>query len=135
MANMTIKEAIKWQESFKRTYKGFPAEVDDACDMAIQALKAYHTPASQKQFILCETIEREISEPVFFNSYEDAYQEMRTRFFKAFGVEDSIDVTDDELLDDLDEETGYISEWSAYCENANHDNCDWKIFEIGGEKS
>ena len=42
---MTESEAIKWQESFKKTYKGFPNDVDDACDMAIKALeeiKMYH---------------------------------------------------------------------------------------------
>ena len=36
---MTDSEAIKWQESFKETYKGFPKDVDVACDMAINALE------------------------------------------------------------------------------------------------
>ena len=36
---MTESEAIEWQKSFKKTYKGFPKDVDDACDMAINALE------------------------------------------------------------------------------------------------
>lgn len=36
---MTIQEAIEWQKAFKRTYKSTPSDVDDACDMAISALK------------------------------------------------------------------------------------------------
>ena len=64
-------------------------------------------------YILLETVEREISEPEFFYSYEDAYAEMENRFFETERHED-----------------GEIDDWSAYCENANHDNCDWKIFKI-----
>lgn len=37
---MEIQEAIEWQNAFKRTYKCVPAEVDEACDMAIAALEA-----------------------------------------------------------------------------------------------
>ena len=36
---MTENEAIKWQKSFKETYKGFPKDIDAACDMAINALE------------------------------------------------------------------------------------------------
>lgn len=40
---MDIKKAIKWQETFKKTYKNSPdkivEEVCVACDMAIEALK------------------------------------------------------------------------------------------------
>ena len=36
---MTESEAIEWQKSFKKTYKSFPKDVDDACDMAINALE------------------------------------------------------------------------------------------------
>lgn len=120
MANMTIKEAIKWQEAFKNTYKGFPKESEEACDMAIRALKAYKP---KKQFVLCETVEREIATPEFFDSYEDAYREMKDRLLKATEIKD-----DDELAEY--EGDAMLDEWSAYCENANHDNCDWKIFEI-----
>jgi hypothetical protein len=37
--SMTENEAIKWQESFKKTYNGFPPEAEEACDMAIKALE------------------------------------------------------------------------------------------------
>ena len=43
--------------------------------------------------------------------------------FKAIGIDD-----DDELTEY--EGDAMLDNWSAYCENANHDNCDWKIFEI-----
>lgn len=38
---MTIEEAIKWQEAFRKTYNGTPAEVDEAIDMAVAALQEY----------------------------------------------------------------------------------------------
>lgn len=40
---MTESEAIKWQEQIKEIYKGFPRDIEeemnDSCDMAIQALE------------------------------------------------------------------------------------------------
>ena len=36
---MTENEENKWQKSFKETYKGFPKDIDAACDMAINALE------------------------------------------------------------------------------------------------
>jgi hypothetical protein len=36
---MTIDEAIKWQNAFKTTYKGFPKQSIEATDIAIQALE------------------------------------------------------------------------------------------------
>lgn len=36
---MTNNEVIEWQKAFKRTYKGIPKEVNEACDMAISALE------------------------------------------------------------------------------------------------
>mgnify|MGYP003496303735 CR=1 FL=1 len=36
---MTRKEAIKWQEAFKKTYGNLPPEATEACDMAIEALQ------------------------------------------------------------------------------------------------
>lgn len=65
-----------------------------------------------KKFVLIEVIEREISTPEFFNTYEEAYREMKVRF------------------NDCNDDDGDINDWSAWCENANHDNCDWKIFEV-----
>lgn len=36
---MTVNEAQMWQESFKKTYNGFPPEVTEACNMAVAALE------------------------------------------------------------------------------------------------
>ena len=36
---MTEDEVIEWQKAFKKTYKGMPKEVDEACDIAIKALE------------------------------------------------------------------------------------------------
>ena len=36
---MEIQQAIEWQKAFKRTYKGQPKEVDEACDLTITALE------------------------------------------------------------------------------------------------
>lgn len=36
---MDIRTAIEWQEAFKKTYKGTPKEIDNACEMAIVALE------------------------------------------------------------------------------------------------
>lgn len=67
------------------------------------------------KYILIEVIEREISTPAFFKHYNEAYAEMEKRFNEA---------------DKYKNGDGEIDDWSAYCENANHDNCDWKIFEV-----
>lgn len=67
-----------------------------------------------KNFVLIEVIEREISAPEFFDTLGAAQEEMRERF------EASV----------RDEDDAYCDEMSAYCENSNHDNCDWKIFDL-----
>lgn len=36
---MEIQQAIEWQKAFKRTYKGQPKEIDEACDLTITALE------------------------------------------------------------------------------------------------
>ena len=36
---MEIQQEIEWQKAFKRTYKGQPKEVDEACDLTIKALE------------------------------------------------------------------------------------------------
>lgn len=68
-----------------------------------------------KKFVLIEVIEREISTPEFFDTHEEAHKEMKRRF--------------DECCE-YRECDGDIWKSFAWCENANHDNCDWKIFEV-----
>jgi hypothetical protein len=36
---MTEKEAIEWQNAFRKTYNGFPKLVDEAVDISIAALQ------------------------------------------------------------------------------------------------
>ena len=65
-------------------------------------------------YVLIEVVERDISTPEFFDTFEDAHAEMEQRYNDTFrsGV------------------NGELNEWDAWCESANHDNCDWRIFEI-----
>lgn len=51
---MTEQEAIKWQESFKKTYNGFPPEVNEACDMAIKALEKQVPKKPKEKFVEVE---------------------------------------------------------------------------------
>lgn len=74
------------------------------------------------KFLLIEVIERNISDPMHFDTFEEAHAKMEKCFFEANGC-------DPENYDpsDLD---GVLAERIAWCENSNHDNCDWKIFEM-----
>ena len=65
-----------------------------------------------KKFVLIEVVEREISTPEFFDTHEKAHKEMKKRFDECY------------------KDDGDIWKSFAWCENANHDNCDWKIFEM-----
>lgn len=80
---------------------------------------------NNKRFVLVEVIEREISVPKFFDSFEEAHDRMEQHYKEAAGAgnEDAEDFEPDDL-------DGELNEWDAYCENSNHDNCDWKIFQL-----
>lgn len=118
-------------EKLRTFFKAFDCvcDIDTNCGITADAVRLcfkYDTPDEtikaicekaiewmwRPNYILLETIEREISEPKFFYTYEDAYHEMEERFYQC------------------NKHNGYIDNWTAYCENANHDNCDWKIFEL-----
>ena len=73
-----------------------------------------------KRFILIEVIEREISPPEFFDTYKEAYCRMEKYYHEAA----------DAGCGEDDEPDGELNQWDAWCENFNHDNCDWKIFEV-----
>lgn len=78
-----------------------------------------------KKEVLCETIEREISTPVLFDTKEQARAEMVRRFKEAMNL------TDEEFKTmDNDTSEYFCGENEAYCVNANHDNCDWSIFTV-----
>ena len=69
-----------------------------------------------KKFVLIEVIERDISTPTFFETLTAAQNEMRARFEASVRSEDDDNACCDEMF--------------AYCENHNHDNCDWKIYDL-----
>lgn len=66
------------------------------------------------KFVLIEVVEREISTPEFFNTFEEAHSKMKECYEEA-----------------SDRGFGELNDDNAWCENRNHDNCDWKIFPIG----
>lgn len=66
-----------------------------------------------KKYVLVEVIEREISTPEFFDTYEDAYKKMKKYYNEANKYA----------------EDGDISEDCAWV-NVHHDNFDWRIFEL-----
>ena len=117
------------------------------------------------KYILCETIEREISTPVTFDTMKEAQREMRSRWLTALGLTDEgIDLpylhckqlgycpvlgehSNPTVFDcdkhcpgrnntqDIDEDESVpdnagIYEDNAFCEDTNHDNCDWRIFKV-----
>ena len=65
------------------------------------------------KYMIIEVIERQISQPLFFTSLEEAKAELKTM---AKEVKDGI-ITYEGMC--------------AYGETANHDNWDAEIFEIG----
>lgn len=67
-----------------------------------------------KKFVLIEVIEREISIPHFFDTHEEAYQQMK-EFYNEAGGEYA--------------EEGEIWKDFAWL-NSHHNNFDWKIFEV-----
>lgn len=86
--------------------------------------------------ILCEVVERNISTPEIFNSYEDAQQAMAKKVAEALKMpadkimelvrcaEKANDVIEPCELDDVG-----IRKDEAYC-TVYGQNMDWKIFEI-----
>ena len=78
--------------------------------------------------ILMEFVEPDINEPAVFDTYEEAYAEMKRRLFDTLGT------TEEEFATDCgygisQGDTG-LSADDAWCQNKNHDNCTWHISEI-----
>lgn len=84
------------------------------------------------KFLLIEVEERNISEPMFFDTLEEAQEEMAKRFSKALGIDHCDKVTldggDYEGYDPDDPDTAF-REMQAYCETYGN-NYDWKIFQL-----
>lgn len=85
---------------------------------------------ARMEYALVEVIGREISDLEFFPEIEDAHREMKRRFFEASGL-DETEYTD-EVLDNAACDNGSfgVTTFEAYCDNANHDHCDWRICPI-----
>jgi len=78
---------------------------------------------NMKKYVLCETIEREISTPEFFDTHDAVFRAMLERFSQV------MDIPYLELVIHQDEYEDEITEYSAYCERHGN-NYDWKIFEV-----
>lgn len=79
-------------------------------------------------YVLCETIERDVHTPELFDNAEAAAAEMTKRFKSVMGYPDDYELTAEEI-ESFDDNAG-IGPDTAWCENANHDNCDWRIFKV-----
>ena len=66
------------------------------------------------KYILIEVIERNISTPELFDTFDAAHAKMEEYYNEACAHDDNAE----------------LGEWTAFCENMNHDNCDWSIFKI-----
>lgn len=83
-----------------------------------------HEPEQESgRHMLVEVVEREIQEPIVFESYEEAYAEMRSRFCAVTGIsEDEADGYSDDNYDTC------LGEYKAFTEKYGN-NYDWAIFK------
>lgn len=86
----------------------------------------------KKEYVLLEVIEREISQPAFFDNLSDAQMTMCRRFAQSLGVPEG-DVWDSFLENDSytaeDNDCCHLERMSGYAERYGQ-NFDWKIFEV-----
>lgn len=86
----------------------------------------------EKKYILIEVVEREISAPEFYDTYNDAYSAMMGKFKASLALDDE-DLASAEPVKDadgcfqLDEDCCY-GKWNAFGERYGQ-NFDWRIFE------
>lgn len=76
-------------------------------------------------YVLCQTIERNISEPELFQELTDAQKQMNRYWREAMGFSPDAHINEEDFPDNA-----ACDEMEAYCTNRNHDNCDWKIFPM-----
>lgn len=75
-----------------------------------------------KKYMLVCCCARDFDVPLFFNTIEEAQEEMRSQLEEAVGM-------NVESMEENEYEWG-LSETCAYCETMNHDDCDWQIFNL-----
>lgn len=81
------------------------------------------------KYVLIEVVEREISTPQFFETYEDAYEQMCRFMAQALGYSYEEFVSEKEDFDNIDTCLNKFDAWTERYGN----NYDWKIFEIKDE--
>lgn len=74
--------------------------------------------SAMTKYVLLEVIEREISVPEFFDTYEAAYTKMKDYVLEAAGVSELDDASDF----DIDNNEAWGERYGQ--------NFDWKIFEV-----
>lgn len=79
-------------------------------------------------YMLNETTQRNICEPEFFPTFEQAREEMLNRIRETLDVPDDAD--EQALRANIQENDGELMVDEAYCTNKNHDDCDWKIHKV-----
>ena len=82
----------------------------------------------KKNYILVECIEREINLPEFFETEEQAYNDMAQIMADILGIQ----VEDIETYDG--DEVG-ISKSCAWITDYHHLNYDWKIFKVNDDEA
>lgn len=83
------------------------------------------------RYILCETIEREISTPEIFQTHDAAHAEMRKRVSESSGIPE-FEIDGAYLAGEPVNDYTAILNDSAYTEKYGV-NFDWKIFAIGDD--
>lgn len=79
-------------------------------------------------YMLNETVQRSISEPEFFPTFEQTREEMLNRIRETLDVPDDTD--EQALQESIQGNNGELMTDEACCTNKNHDDCDWKIHEV-----
>ena len=80
------------------------------------------------KYLLIEVIEREVSEPEFFNTWDAAHTEMCKRVAEAYGLTQE-EVCDAYMRGEELDDAYTVLEYEAWGERYGK-NFDWKIFEV-----
>ena len=91
--------------------------------------------SEETKYVLCSVMERELSQPRFFETREAAQEAMKAEFKSAMNLDDG------EFEAGLNTDTGEyefgdarVSLDEAYC-TKHHDNYDWRVFPVGAAEN
>lgn len=82
-----------------------------------------------KKWMLICCCERDIMYPEFFNTWDEAHRFMCEEVADALGMSVE-EVTESYLNGEELGNNACVIEECAWCETKNHDNCDWRIYNI-----